>query len=279
MKIQFVLIVAALTLAGCAGQPTRTTAPVTKSPISKPPGSAKGGYYKDDGPEANPPPNLDAIPDAVPKPEVLNKYTNRPYTALGQDYVPDTTVRKYRETGLASWYGRRFNGKKTASGEIYNMYAMSAAHRTLPIPSYARVTSLDNGKSVVVRINDRGPFHSKRIIDLSYTAAHKLGIIGSGSGRVEVESVTPDDEAKKDDAPEAPGTYLQLGSFSSRSHAEKALADATARLGHTDTPLLILAKNNRYRVALGPFADRDSADAAAQEVQLRLKLKPLRVAR
>jgi rare lipoprotein A len=167
------------------------------------------------------------------------------------------------------------------------MYAMSAAHRTLPIPSYARVTSLDNGKSVVVRVNDRGPFHSKRIIDLSYTAAHKLGIIGSGSVRVVVESITPEDVAKKDTATgmskdiatDAPGTYLQLGSFSNRSRAEKALADATAKLEHTDTPLLILAKNDRYRVALGPYADSDSADAAAREVQQRLKLKPIRVER
>jgi rare lipoprotein A len=177
----------------------------------------------------------------VPKPEVLNKYTNRPYTALGQDYVPDTTVRKYKETGLASWYGRRFNGKKNRVRRDLQHVCHERSAPYFADPELCAVTSLDNGKSVVVRINDRGPFHSKRIIDLSYTAAHKLGIIGSGSGRVEVESVTPGDEAKKDDAPEAPGTYLQLGSFSSRSHAEKALADATAKL-NTDTPLLILAK-------------------------------------
>ena len=281
MKIQLLFIVVTLTLAGCAGQPTRT-APTTvaKAPSDNSPSNAKaGGYYKDDGPDANPPPNLDAIPDAVPRVEALNKYTNRPYSALGQNYVPDTAVRKYKETGLASWYGRRFNGKKTASGERYDMYAMSAAHRTLPLPSYARVTSLDNGKSVVVRVNDRGPFHSKRIIDLSYTAAHKLGIIGSGSGRVEVESITPADVASKDDAPETPGTYLQLGSFSSRHNAEKALARVATQLERSNPQLVILAQNDRYRVALGPYADSDSADAAAREIQQRLKLKPVRLER
>ncbi len=281
MKIQLLFIAAVLALAGCAGQPTRTAPPtVAKAPTGNPPGSARaGGYYKDDGPDANPPPNLDAVPDAVPRVEALNKYANRPYSALGQDYVPEAATRKYKATGLASWYGRRFNGKKTASGELYDMYAMSAAHRTLPIPSYARVTSLDNGKSVVVRVNDRGPFHSKRIIDLSYTAAHKLGIIGSGSGRVEVESITPADVAKTDDETGTHGTYLQLGSFSSRHNAEKELARVATQLERSNPQLVILAQNDRYRVALGPYADSDSANAAAQEVQKRLNLKPVRVQR
>ena len=125
-----------------------------------------GGYYLDDGPGDNPPANLDAIPDAEPKAEPLHKAANRPYSVLGQSYTPDTRLKPYKETGVASWYGRRYHGQKTSTGEIYDMYGMTAAHPTLPIPSYVRVTNLKNGKSVVVRVNDRGPFHSDRLIDL-----------------------------------------------------------------------------------------------------------------
>jgi rare lipoprotein A len=151
-----------------------------------------GGYYKDDGPGDNPPPDMAGIPDAEPKLEPLHRFANRPYAALGQNYVPRQEVAPYRESGTASWYGRRFHGVPTSSGERYDMYAMTAAHPTLPIPSYARVTNKANGKSVVVRINDRGPFHSKRIIDLSYTAAWKLGYTAKGSAQVEVEAIVPE---------------------------------------------------------------------------------------
>ncbi|HAN56522.1 MAG TPA: septal ring lytic transglycosylase RlpA family lipoprotein [Betaproteobacteria bacterium] len=280
MKIQLLFIAAVLTLAGCAGQPQRSTPPAAKAPAASQQSSAKpGGYYLDDGPGANPPPNLDAIPDAVPRAEALNKYANRTYTALGQEYTPQVNGKPYKATGLASWYGRRFHGKKTASGELYDMYAMTAAHPTLPIPSYARVTSLDSGKSVVVRINDRGPFHSKRIIDLSYTAAAKLGIVQGGSGQVEVVGITAHDVAQNRDPTDTPGTYLQLASFSSRTNAEKELARAATRLDRDSSALVILAQNDRYRVALGPYADSASADAAAQEVQKRLNLKPVRMQR
>ena len=148
----------------------------------------KGAYYKDDGPGDKVPAN---VPDAVPRVEPLHKYANRPYVAMGKQYVPMTSVQAFHQRGLASWYGKRYHGNKTSSGETYDMYAMSAAHPTLPIPSYARVTNVANGKSVVVRINDRGPFHSARIIDLSYAAAHKIGIVGAGQGQVEVESIVP----------------------------------------------------------------------------------------
>lgn len=151
-----------------------------------------GGYYKDDGPGDNPPPDMASIPDAEPKAEPLHRFANRPYAALGQNYVPRQEVVPYKETGIASWYGRRFHGALTSSGERYDMYGMTAAHPTLPIPSYARVTSVDTGKSVVVRINDRGPFHRDRVIDLSYTAAWKLGYVSKGSTRVEVEALVPE---------------------------------------------------------------------------------------
>jgi len=177
----------ALALGGCASIDNKTTdAGKTVVPPYK-----GGGYYKDDGPGANPPSNLAEIPDAVPKHESLHRYANDPYKVLGRKYVPIADNTDYKSRGLASWYGRKFHGKSTSIGEPYDMYAMSAAHATLPLPSYARVTNLENGKSVVVRVNDRGPFHPGRIIDLSYTAAYKLDIL-KGVTKVEVESVSPD---------------------------------------------------------------------------------------
>lgn len=148
-----------------------------------------GGYYKDDGPHERPPANLERVADAVPRREPLHKFANRPYEALGKRYVPLTSVQPFRQSGLASWYGKRYHGQKTSSGETYDMYAMTAAHATLPIPSYVRVTNLANGRSVVVRVNDRGPFKSDRVIDLSYVAAYKLGFIQAGQARVEVEAI------------------------------------------------------------------------------------------
>ena len=148
-----------------------------------------GGYYKDDGPHERPPANLERVADAVPRSEPLHKFANRPYEALGKRYVPLTSVQPFRQSGLASWYGKRYHGQKTSSGETYDMYAMTAAHATLPIPSYVRVTNLANGRSVVVRVNDRGPFKSDRVIDLSYVAAYKLGFIQAGQARVEVEAI------------------------------------------------------------------------------------------
>src|SRR5579859_7073484 len=187
------IVLTALALSACASLP-----PVEEAPSSEPraeaprqPPARGGGYYKDDGPGDKPPGNLAEIPDAQPKRESLIAAANRPYAVFGRSYEPLAKVQPFQQTGLASWYGRRFHGQKTSSGEIYDMYGMTAAHPTLPIPSYARVTNLANGRSVVVRINDRGPFHSDRIIDLSYTAAYKLGYAAAGSARVEVQSIIP----------------------------------------------------------------------------------------
>ena len=154
-------------------------------------GGGHGSYYKGDGPGGPPPVNLDTIADATPRIEPLNAGANTPYTALGRRYVPYTALTPYRARGVATWYGRKFQGKRTSSGERYDMYAMTAAHTVLPIPSYVRVTNLANGRSVVVRINDRGPFHADRLIDLSYAAAHKLGYVTAGSAKVEVEAILP----------------------------------------------------------------------------------------
>jgi rare lipoprotein A len=182
-----VLIVTSLMLAACGTVPHRKAE--TPAATAAPSG---GGYLPGDGPGADIPVNLDSIPDAVPRKEPLHRYANRPYIALGKTYTPMTVVGNFKEHGIASWYGKKFNGERTSSGEIYDMYAMTAAHPTLPLPSYARVTNLANHKSVIVRVNDRGPFMNDRIIDLSYTAAYKLGIIGDGKAEVEVESINPD---------------------------------------------------------------------------------------
>jgi rare lipoprotein A len=153
--------------------------------------SGAGGYYLDDGPGGNPPANMDKIPDAVPRKEPLARGPNKPYDAFGKHYVPDTSSQPYKAKGVASWYGRRYHNQKTSSGELYDMYGMTAAHPTLPIPSYVRVTNVSNRKTVVLRVNDRGPFKEDRLIDLTYTAAWKLGIVGHGSAEVEVERVFP----------------------------------------------------------------------------------------
>lgn len=180
---------AALTLAAC-GTFSGPAPPDSRAPDSRatPRG---GGYYLDDGPGNELPANLDSIPDAVPKAERLHRGTSRPYTVMGRSYTPMTELAPYRSRGIATWYGRRYHGQRTSSGEVYDMYAMTAAHTTLPIPSYARVTNVNNGRSVVVRINDRGPFIGDRLIDLSYVAAHKLDLLRSGSGMVDVETILP----------------------------------------------------------------------------------------
>jgi rare lipoprotein A len=147
-----------------------------------------------DGPDANPPAGLGQVPDAEPRVEAIRSGggTSKPYVVLGRSYVPITDDRRWRETGLASWYGRKFHSQATASGEPYDMYAMTAAHKTLPLPSYVRVRNPANGREAIVRVNDRGPFHDDRIIDLSYTAALKLDLL-RGVAPVEIERITNED--------------------------------------------------------------------------------------
>jgi rare lipoprotein A len=178
-----------------SNQPTPATASKSSRalPVLPPAGSGRGGYYQDDGPGDNPPDGLMDVPDAAPKLEPFIERANRPYTVFGKTYTPITDNRPFKQRGVGSWYGKKFHGQKTSSGEPYDMYKMTAAHPTLPIPSYARVTNLSTGAQIIVRVNDRGPFHSSRIIDLSYTAALKLGYLGKGSGQLEVERLLPDE--------------------------------------------------------------------------------------
>jgi rare lipoprotein A len=171
------LCVAAL-LAGCASGPE----PRTATPSQR------------DGAPAQAPADLATLPDPVPRIEPIRKGgPNKPYEVLGQSYEPIAEDVPWREQGLASWYGTKFHGRRTASGELFSMYGLTAAHRTLPIPSYARVRHMKTGKSVIVRINDRGPFHASRVIDLSYAAAVKLGMASAGNAQVEVTRLTFDD--------------------------------------------------------------------------------------
>ena len=282
-----------------AGTATPTTAtPATAQPTAKATAqSGHGAYLEGDGPGADAPANLDAIPDAVPKTESLHRYANNQYVALGQTYTPLTAPGNYKERGIASWYGKKFHGQRTSSGETYDMYGMTAAHPTLPIPSYARVTNLSNNKSVIVRINDRGPFLHDRIMDLSYTAAHKLGIIGNGSSAVEVESIVADAAVAAPIAmadpvtsePLAPAiapaatnvaaatgnTYLQLGAFKSPQGAESFLAKMRIEFDGSGKQVVLYQKDNLVRVHLGPYASLDEAHATAEKLQSRLGFKPI----
>lgn len=256
-----------------------------------------GGYLPGDGPGADVPSNLDSIPDAVPRAEPLHRYANRPYTALGKTYTPLTVTGKYKERGIASWYGKKFHGQNTSIGEVYDMYGMSAAHPTLPIPSYARVTNVSNGKSVVVRVNDRGPFLHDRIMDLSYAAAYKLGIINNGSGEVEVESIAVDagmpisapaaltsEPLQAEPLPAsvpvanaratAGKIYLQLGAFKSKQGAASFLAKLRSELGELGKPLGLFDKDGLTRVHLGPYRTQGEARNQAEQLKGRLGFKP-----
>lgn len=168
--------------------------PVSGAPVLPKASSGKGGYYQDDGPGDHPPEGLEFTVDPIPVQEAFSRSGNKPYVVFGKTYTPITdSTTPLVQRGIASWYGKKFHGQKTSSGELYDMYKITAAHPTLPIPSYARITNLTNGKQIIVRINDRGPFHSNRIIDLSYTAALKLDILGKGSSQIEVERLLPAD--------------------------------------------------------------------------------------
>ena len=169
-----------------AGLPSAYTCRYT--PLSQ----ANGGFYKDDGP-LELPADIDAVLEPLPRAEPLHRWANNPYNVLGQSFTPLKAAGELKQQGIASWYGRKFHGQKTSSGEPYDMFQMTAAHPFLPIPSYARVTNLNNGRSVVVRINDRGPFLKGRVIDLSFLAACRLGYAMAGSTQVEVVSLLPGD--------------------------------------------------------------------------------------
>jgi rare lipoprotein A len=277
-------------------QPKPSVASAPSAQVPKRPGA----YYQDDGPPEQVPPGLLDTPDAEPKVEPYLRGPSKPYTVLDQTFVPITDARPFVQRGAGSWYGRKYHGRKTASGEIYDMFAMTAAHPILPIPSYVRVTNLRNNKQVIVRINDRGPFLASRIIDLSYTAALKLDIIRGGSAELEVERLLPDEIARlqaakrttsgaelakkptddpiasvlpqsvpSDPATKAiePAFYLQLGAYSEEFNA-RTMRDRVLTAWPTHLPQPVIVQSGGwYRVHSGPFANRGLAADAARQLQ------------
>ncbi len=310
------VLFATLAVAACSTAPqkgdTQRAAPVVDASSGPSGGAARtanagstaattgnGAYLAGDGPGTDAPTDIDSIPDAVPKAEPLHRYANRPYSALGKTYTPLQKTGNYKERGIASWYGKKFHGQRTSSGEVYDMFGMTAAHPTLPIPSYARVTNLANGKSVVVRINDRGPFLHNRIMDLSYVAAAKLGYVNNGSAEVEVESIAVDGNAPVIAAVDTPAlkvepltpapapsmpvetagkptgkAFLQLGAFKSQQGAESFLARMRAELGDSGKKLVLYEKQGLTRVHFGPYANADEARSAASRLSGTLGFKP-----
>ncbi len=317
------LMIAAALLAACSttprapsGTPAQPLPPATEAPPAQLSGTASpyhcaytagapgsGGFYLDDGPHETLPAWIDYVPEPVPRAEALNRFANNPYTVLGQSFTPLKAPGGLKQQGIASWYGRKFHGQKTSSGEVYDMYTMTAASPILPIPSYARVTNLKNGRSVVVRVNDRGPFKKGRVMDLSFLAACRLGYAMNGSTDVVVESLKPG-EAIPSDTPQlaaAPavttpladantpvtvqplpavvdkpqpvpvtvssaGVYLQLGAFGSLSNAENFRDHWARDLQGDDTKLNIQSSGSIHRVRLGPYPDRATAMAAAEKL-------------
>ncbi|HET7842885.1 MAG TPA: septal ring lytic transglycosylase RlpA family protein [Xanthomonadales bacterium] len=307
----------AVLVAACAhAPPKRPPAPQAAPPTSSSPASSSHGVpppptvregaapwaERDGGPPI--PPDVSRVPEPVPRAEPRAAYGNKsPYTVLGRTYQVMPSSRGYVERGTASWYGTKFHGRLTSSREPYDMYQLTAAHKTLPLPTFARVTNLDNGRSIVVRINDRGPFHEGRIIDLSYAAAIKLGIHVRGTGRVEVRAIDPGDpdssreslaaivppprQAPRPAAAPAPtGTVaargesvlFQVGAFADKDNA-KRLADRLEDADIDDVSIDRERVSGRrvYRVRVGPVRGRDAG--SVQSRLARMGLKPVVVAR
>ena len=289
LRIYFLAFMMLSILTGCASVPSFKNEGVT-SPSKK-----GGGYYLDDGPGDHPPENIDAIPDAVPKVEPFNARANQPYIALDNKYIPMTSFYPYKEKGVASWYGKRYHGKKTSIGEYYDMYSMTGAHTTLPIPCYVRVTNTENGKSVIVRINDRGPFKKDRIIDLSFAAAYKLRLSDKGSGPVEVELIdprqfnalkkTPDvvtEKIKEKDVVTAKEKideilaneplYIQAGAFKNEKNADFLLKQLSDMKLENTPPFKKQFSEDLFHVVIGPFNNKDEANKIADLIKSKIKI-------
>jgi len=304
-----------LILAACSSVPLdKPVSPPPAKTVAKPsvpppvkhenwePAPQGGGYYLDDGPGDLRPANLDDLPSASPQLEPIAIRNTRPYTVMGQSFTPQTSLEEpYSQKGRASWYGKKFHGAKTANGEIYDMHQMTAAHTTLPLPSYAKVTNLANGKSVIVRVNDRGPFLRGRIIDLSYAAAYQLDYIKQGSAEVLVEKMTPDAIAQYH--AEKNGTvvakngvrveqvamsntsalvpfhriplYLQIGAFGNKNNAEALVSQVSSNHEVFGKASQILSEAGVHRVLVGPFTSIDQANEAAIELSAFVQVQPV----
>ncbi len=269
-------------LSGCQLTPDRWTPEREKD---------EGGFFGGDRPPDVIPVDLASVPDAVPEPLPRSQTGNAPYEVFGRSWTPLASAKGYRERGIASWYGRKFHGRRTSSGETYDMFAMTAAHPVLPLPTFVRVTSLANGHSVVVKVNDRGPFLHGRIIDLSYVAAWKLGITRTGTGRVEVVALDPSDQGSiqptqpvrpqtwagvagastpppsDSPSPEEGNYMVQVGSFNDLDNA-LVLRDQLRRAGYDLIPVRdesLTHQEAPFQVIVGPFADWNRADQVRLE--------------
>lgn len=264
------LALVAATLNGCG----------TKGP------DGRGYPYPADGPGAHR--DVSHVPDAVPRVEPRSRGGNpSTYVVLGKRYYTLQDSKDFVERGIASWYGRKFHGRKTSNGEVYDMYAMSAAHKKLPIPTYAKVTNLENGRSVIVRINDRGPFHENRVIDLSYAAASRIGMLGKGTALVEVRTIAPsapkpakasrvaykppgstnEQPVRARSGSATPQIFLQAGAFSNSDNAERLrnrLQQGLARSVRV-TPVAT-ASGDVHRVQVGPLASVEIADTVSAQM-------------
>ena len=289
-RVYFLILLLLSMLTGCASGPS-----LKNESVSVPPKKG-GGYYLDDGPGDRPPENMDAIPDAIPKVEPFNVRANQPYIALDNKYTPMTSFYPYKEKGIASWYGKRYHGKKTSVGEFYDMYSMTGAHTTLPIPCYVRVTNTENGKSVIVRINDRGPFKKDRVIDLSFAAAYKLRLSDKGSGPVEVELIDPRQfsalkktsdaimekikdkevvsvQTKSVDIFEpSDAIFIQAGAFKNEKNADLLLKQLTDMKLENSPPSKKQFSEDLFHVVIGPFNSKDEATRISDLIKSKIKI-------
>ena len=231
----------------------------------------KGAYYQDDGPHEVIDVKIQDIKNAIPKAEPINKNTKKPYKVFGQKYVPMTKIVPFKEKGYASWYGKKYHGNKTSTGEVYDMYAMTGAHKTLPLPSYVKVTNLKNKKWVIIRLNDRGPFLKDRIIDLSYAAGYKLDIIEKGSELVEVELINPEDFIEQDKENNN-DNYLQVGAFKDFINSQ-TLLDKINNLKILDNyEAKVIQINNLFHVLVGPIKKDDELKKIQENLESEYNL-------
>ncbi len=271
------ILITTLSLIGCQSIDTILDQEPNKN---KTQAQKTGAYYLDDGPEATPPDNLDEIKDAQPKYEALSKRANRPYVAFEKKYTPMNKITPFEEEGYASWYGKRYHGRKTSIGEIYDMYQMTGAHKTLPLPCYIKVTNLKNKRSVIIRVNDRGPFIDQRIVDLSYAAAHKLDIIKNGSELVKIEMINPSltkhNLKKINDKLSSLGSnkyfYIQAGAFSSEENANN-LMNRISRIKFKD-PLTLkkINKDSLHLVTISPYKNKEIAEKSLKKILKKIQL-------
>jgi rare lipoprotein A len=318
-KQNYLILFCCIYLAACGGSKTVKPTPAPPAAASKPAitgGPTKpGGYYLDDGPGDSPPKDIDSIPDAIPKKEPLLERANKPYKALDVVYTPMTSYQPYNVSGVASWYGKRYHGKNTSSGEVYDMYSMSAAHPTLPLPSYVKVTNPANGRFVVVRVNDRGPFKSDRVIDLSYAAAYKLRFSAQGSTLVQVEAIdtnntslsyvasysqtvasksagttvattsappstatvatNPVNPPTQNGNPITIGYFIQAGAFKNESNADSLIKKIQGLEIDKNAGINKVYNNGLHRLKLGPYDNKQEAEQVAANIRKQLNISTI----